>query len=250
MQKHTWLAAEYQFPTLYSCRMPFSSDFNALSLPAPGPATVRLALIRTGVELFGVEIVREKLFPVIRSMSIVIRPPDQVAFTGQKIRGYKSIVSGKGNKVRVNESITCREYCHAEGALMIYIGIPRTEEARFRKILAAVGYWGKSDSLTSCKTIANREPQMGEGAVSLASIPAYNLNQTGDQYFTTVLTEFQTSNVVWADVIPLLWKNQPDFLKTEIYVWPLVLIKRSYSQKIMNYYSLKCILKEIEGKDR
>jgi hypothetical protein len=42
----TWLAADYQLPATYSCRVPMSSITSALALPAPGPATVRLALLR------------------------------------------------------------------------------------------------------------------------------------------------------------------------------------------------------------
>jgi hypothetical protein len=71
----TWLAAEYHLPSLYSCRVPMSSMNSALALPAPGPATVRLALIRTGIEVFGLEYVRDELFPQIRAMGIRIHPP-------------------------------------------------------------------------------------------------------------------------------------------------------------------------------
>src|SRR5260221_14674265 len=50
-----WLAAAYHFPATYSCRVPMSSMNSALAMPAPGPATVRLPLIRKGVELVGVK---------------------------------------------------------------------------------------------------------------------------------------------------------------------------------------------------
>ena len=243
MNKPIWLAAEYHFPSLYSCRMPLSSDFSALSLPAPGPATVRLALIRAGIESFGVEVVREKLFPTIRAMNIVIRPPDKVAITGQKIHGYKSIAGRRNERVRVNESIIYREYCHAEGPLVIYICIPRAEEARFREMLDIVGYWGKSDSLTFYRRITYGQPQIGEGAVSLASIPAQNLTKNCGEYFTAALTEFKVSDVAWMDILPVLRQNQSNFLITEIYVWPLVFIEQRSSGKILHYCSLRDIMK-------
>jgi hypothetical protein len=62
-----WLAFEYHFPTTYSCRFPLSSSNSALISPAPGPATVRLALIRVGIEVFGRDVVRDKLFPTLRN---------------------------------------------------------------------------------------------------------------------------------------------------------------------------------------
>jgi hypothetical protein len=91
-----WLAAEYHFPTTYSCRLPFSSSNIALISPAPGPTTVRLALIRVGTEVFGRDIVRDKLFPWIRTASLFIRPPERVAISGQMLRAYK-VVEKKGH---------------------------------------------------------------------------------------------------------------------------------------------------------
>jgi len=74
-----WIAADYHFPSTYSCRIPMSSISTALAMPTPGPATVRLALIRTGIKLFGLEMTREELFPVIRDMTVRVRPPERVA---------------------------------------------------------------------------------------------------------------------------------------------------------------------------
>lgn len=61
-----WIAADYHFPSTYSCRIPMSSVSTALAMSTPGPATVRLALIRTGIKLFGLEMTRDELFPVVR----------------------------------------------------------------------------------------------------------------------------------------------------------------------------------------
>jgi hypothetical protein len=72
-----WLAADYHFPSTYSCRIPMSSMSSARVAPAPGPATVRLALIRRGIELFGIEGVRDELFPTIRALSVRVRPPER-----------------------------------------------------------------------------------------------------------------------------------------------------------------------------
>ena len=48
-----WIAADYHFPSTYSCLIPMSSMNSASVMPAPGPATIRLALLRTGIERFG-----------------------------------------------------------------------------------------------------------------------------------------------------------------------------------------------------
>ena len=85
----TWLAADYHLPATYSCRVPMSSITSALALPAPRLLIVRLALIRAGIETFGLEYVQSVLFPPICAMSIHIRPPARVALTTQVLRAYK-----------------------------------------------------------------------------------------------------------------------------------------------------------------
>jgi hypothetical protein len=53
MSEPIWLEASYKFPCTYSIRRPGSSMTSAMALPAPGPGTVRLALTRTALELYG-----------------------------------------------------------------------------------------------------------------------------------------------------------------------------------------------------
>jgi len=120
-----WLAAEYHFPATYSCRLPFSSSNSALVSPAPGPATVRLALIRAGFEVYGRDLVRDTLFPWIRAAPIRIRPPERVAISGQVLRAYKA-VEKKGH-VAYQESVVYRQMAHAEGTVTIYLELPLQE---------------------------------------------------------------------------------------------------------------------------
>src|SRR5437667_9488625 len=108
-----WLRADYHLPALYSCRVPLTSDTSVRALPAPGPATVRLALIRTGIEVFDLSYVESVLFPLIRALPLHIRPPECVALSPQLLRAYKH------SKV-ISEAPISREMAHAEGLLSIY----------------------------------------------------------------------------------------------------------------------------------
>jgi hypothetical protein len=81
-----WVATDYHFPSTYSCRIPMSS---VPIMPGPEPATVRLALMRTGIECYGPDVVRDKLFPILRSAPVYIRPPERVATSQRILRGYK-----------------------------------------------------------------------------------------------------------------------------------------------------------------
>ncbi len=158
MRKGTlhWFAAEYHFPSTYSCRLPLSSAASALISPGPGPATVRLALIRVGIELFGHEVVREVLFPWIRSARLRVRPPERLAISEQVVRAYKA--TEKGKAVSVAESVVYREMAHAEGSLMLYLELPLEERDKWHLLLRSISYWGQASSFTTCLQISEDAP--------------------------------------------------------------------------------------------
>ena len=106
-----WLAADYHFPSTDSCRIPMSSMSSAPAMPAPGPATVRLALIRTGIECFGLDAVSDELFPILRSAPVRVRPPERVAISQHVLHGYKWS-EDKTKHRTVQESIMVREMAH------------------------------------------------------------------------------------------------------------------------------------------
>jgi len=124
----SWLAAEYHLPATYSCRLLFSSSNSALVSPAPGPATVRLALIRTGLEIFGRDVVRDSLFPWIRAASVFIRPPEGVALSEQVLRAYKADTD-KG-RVSFGKSVVYWQMAHAQGTMTVYVEHPPDKSGR------------------------------------------------------------------------------------------------------------------------
>jgi len=107
-------------------------------MPAPGPATVRLALLRTGIELFGRDRVRDELFPILRSAVVRIRPPERVAISQQKIRGYKWS-EDRQKRETIQESIIVREMAHARGPMTVFLQVPQESEQRMRCLLRAIG---------------------------------------------------------------------------------------------------------------
>lgn len=133
-----WVAADYHFPSTYSCRIPMSSISTALAMPTPGPATVRLALIRTGIKLFGLEMTRDELFPVIREMTVRVRPPERVAISQHTLRAYKW--SGGGKTTTLQESITTREMAQARGLMTVYLQVPVSMEPPLCALLQGIGY--------------------------------------------------------------------------------------------------------------
>ena len=228
MRKGTlhWFAAEYHFPSTYSCRLPLSSVASALISPGPGPATVRLALIRVGIELFGHEVVREVLFPWICSARLRMQPPEHVALSEQVLRAYKA--TEKGKVVSVVESVVYREMAHAEGSLMLYIELPLEERDKWHLLLKSIGYWGQASSFTTCLEISEDAPVENECVQPLSEVSPSTALQP---FFTCILSEFRSPSLSWHDVVQQE-KDGPSelvssMLKWEIYVWPLQVMRQT-----------------------
>lgn len=206
-----------------------SSMSSGLAMPAPGPATVRLALIRTGIELFGLETVREKLFPLLRSMEVRIRPPERVAIAQQTVRAYKWSGSRRKGET-LQESITTREMAHASGPMTIYLQIPASFERNMRALLQAVGYWGQSSSLASCLSVTYTSPVLDECATPLVSLDASLPLQP---FFSCLVTEFASHHLLWYDIVPEEEKRKMKALRLAIYVWPMIIDYRHGTEKLL-----------------
>src|SRR5215467_4232207 len=223
-----WIAADYHFPSTYSCRIPMSSISSALALPAPGPATVRLALMKTGIELFGLETVRDEFFPILCSMEVRIRPPARVAISQHALRAYKW--SGNRHNMTLQETIITREMAQASGLMTVYLQIPISVEPNMRTLLQAVGYWGQSSSLTSCLSITQTPPIPGECATPLVSL---NPSLPIQPFFSCLVTEFSSRHLSWYDILAEESRRKRKALRLDIYVWPMVIDYRHGTEKLL-----------------
>jgi hypothetical protein len=217
MNDKIWLAADYHLPVLYSCRMPVSSPQSAQCLPVPGPATVRLALVRTAIELYGKEQTRDLLFPIIRSSDVAIRPPAKVAISPHILRLYKANTAGS-----LQESIGYREFAHAEGVLTIYLAIPAERQALFEELLYAVGYWGQGSSVATCVHVTTAAPSPHEIVRPLSEMSAYPMGQ----YVSHFLTDWIAETASWTAVIQADDKTAPSFTTPTLFILPLEICER------------------------
>jgi hypothetical protein len=215
-QGDIWLTAEYTFTSLFSYRIPMSSSVATQVLPTPGPATVRLALVRTGFEFFGEDITRDNIFTTIRAMAVRIQPPERIALTRQALRGYKA--TKKQAEVILNEALIHREMAHTAGGVRIALTVPPAQERTFRELLAGIGYWGQASGLAWCTRITNEAP---DAALCIRPIQLMNGTQQVETLFSRLATEFRSSTVAWEEVMPELSEQQSRAIKPEVYVWPL-----------------------------
>jgi CRISPR-associated Cas5-like protein len=227
-QSMVWLAADYHLPSTYSYRIPMSSMTHAPTLPTPGPATVRLALIRRSMELFGVQTIQEAIFPILRAMQVRIRPPERVAISPHRLRGYKWEEEKPTKPSQQQESLMLREMAHAQGPLTIYLQIPMSEEASLRALLQAIGYWGQTDSLASCLQVYLAIPQEGESVVPLLHWKTERLLRP---FFSGLATEFRDPQLSWEEVTTATHtsrgKNTQPPLVLDLYLWPLLLLRHT-----------------------
>lgn len=225
-----WLAADYHFPSTYSCRIPMSSAGSALITPAPGPSTVRLALIQTGIELFGLKTTHHELFPIIRSASIQIQPPETVAISLHRLRAHKWTAGKAGKQDLFQESVILREMAHATEPCIVYIEIPSCEEERFRRLLQAVSYWGRTDSLTYCMSVTQHLPDTN---LCVAPLKTLQSNHPVRQFFACVLTEFRDRQVTWKEIVPTLTSSKSQALRLDVYVWPMIVEHKPGGSKLL-----------------
>jgi hypothetical protein len=232
----TWLAADYHFPSTYSCRIPMSSMSSATAMPAPGPATVRLALIRTGIEYLGSDIVRDEIFPALCFVPIRIQPPERVGISAHRVRSYKW-EKGRTRRGGLQESITVREMAHATEPMTIYIEVPSRQAEQYHLLLRAIGYWGQTDSLTYCVGITERAPKSGECIQPLRMLGSQRLLAP---YFSCVASELSDPRPSWEEVTsPHLSRRNSSPLQLDVYVWPLVITRQSREGKLLLRRSLE-----------
>lgn len=224
-----WLAAHYHFPATYSCRIPLSSLSSAQASPGPGPATVRLALIKAGCELFGSQYVQHVLFPVLRAAPVHIRPPERVAFSQQMQRIYKGR-SGRGQAVQLVESLGFREVAQAQGLLTVYVQVPVETINDFRESLKMIGYWGQTDSFATCIAVEQAAPVEEECVLPLRTLP---WRASIGAFFSCIITEFRHTNLSWGEVVPGEQAGEEDPFWRELYVWPMLLAERRGGNKLL-----------------
>lgn len=223
-----WLAADYHLPATYSCRLPMSSASSAPASPAPGPATVRLALIRTGIEVLGMEDTRRLLFPTLCSMPVQIRPPARVAISPQVLHAYK--IEEVSGRTQITESLMIRDMAHADGPLTTYLRVPKAEAAMWQELLFAIGYWGQTNSLACCLRVEERAPSQQECIVPLRQWIAHGPLHA---FFSCILSEFRDTSLTWEDLLPEVGVPSRSILRLEVYLWPMIIEEQRGSGKVL-----------------
>jgi hypothetical protein len=216
-----WLAAEFTFAATYSIREAVTSATFARACPVPETGTVKLALIKVAVELYGEMKTKQDLFPIIRDMDISIRPPSHIGVSGQFLRAFKNKSLNNGE---VEYSISNREHLHTSGQLIIYYRILEKNQNVIKTLSQAIGYWGQGNSLTYCLSVGILKPELGECITRLETITPQGLKDYQLCYLTDI-----DSNATWDDVIT----GKGTFLS--LYVLPLKLDEQKRNGKVLKY---------------
>jgi len=159
-----WVKAVYRFAGFFSYRVPdFSSQF-ALTSPIPGPSTVKLGLISTGIERKGDPSYGEVLFNLLKTAKIRILPPERLSicnFLQKRLKKWTPKTKEQKEIAHEHPPLTktfgTRGYVHYGGPLTIYVGVEDGAE-EIRKVAERMYYLGTSDSVMSCVESGLEEP--------------------------------------------------------------------------------------------
>lgn len=231
MKKRTvWLKACYHMAAPYSIRMPPSSPFAGRALPTPGPATVQLAMIRTGIELYGLEVTRRQLFRNIVASQPLIQPPLRVGI-GDRLSSVLKANSSGG----LESSVGYRQVCHANGPICVFIRVPPRHSYKYKEILMGIGYWEQGNGFASCTQVQETEPVGGTYAVAFESVTSAQKIRSN---FSGYVTELEETNVMWSAVVSDDLAEQSQALRHRLYVWPLVSCEHQGAGKLWQFCSL------------
>ncbi len=234
MSNLSWIAAEYHFPSTYSIRVPGSSMTNVKVMPAPGPGTVRLAMIRVGIELFGITKTREVLFPYICSSELRVYPPERVSISPHLIKVYKP-ASDKDGHIRYQEGLAVREFAHAEGNMTVFMKVSMKHIDALKTILENIGYWGQASSLAYCINICSQEPNE-----AFSGMPIEQVKNVEGSYFSCFVSEFTNKELKWAEVVSGSSDETQSSLEYLLYIWPLVIYERRNGHTLLLRRSQGC----------
>lgn len=226
-QDRTWLRASYYMPSTYSIRVPVASPFCAKALPTPGPATVQLALIRSAIELYGMEMTSNELFPHIVECEPKVQPPDSVAITSHLVHMYKADDSG-----RLRGAVGYREFCHCEGLIRVFVRVQNDLVHAFAEILQMIGYWGRCDSLASCIEVSCAQPEVGSCIQRFDKLPERTRTRA---YFSAFVGEFIRSDIRWIEIVPRGQGRVKSPTSAQLYVWPLKASKLDGAAHVLRF---------------
>jgi len=200
-----WLKAEYEFGSLFSCRMPDFSSQYALSSPLPAPSTIKLAIVATAIINTGNVEYGAKIFDSVKNSEIKIGLPKNIAVSNVLIKRLKmgdpskqkptseGTCEGCGKKdvklwllkdvgksfckkcaTRLISTFGIRGYVHFLEPIEIYINIKNRDE-EIKDLLRRIRQFGTSDSLVCCKNISEEEPS--DGCVGAVDVFPESVNQ-------------------------------------------------------------------------
>lgn len=192
------------------------------------------ALLRTGFELFGEDVTREHIFAIVRTMAVRIQPPQRIAVSQQRLRGYKA--TKKKETITINESPLLRDMAHVAGSLRIGINVPSAAESLFRELFTGIGYWGQASGLARCQHVEQEVPDPTSCIMPLRQVQR---TQQVSMLFTALATEFRDDTVRWEEVMPALAEKQSRAIKPAVYVWPLCIREQCRSGVLLERCSIR-----------
>jgi CRISPR-associated Cas5-like protein len=213
-----WICGTYNFASTFSYRIPYFSSSYALSVPAPSPSTIKLAIVASAINRTGNIENGKALFEKIRISEVLMELPEKVSIFKVFLKRLKK----KRQEQAFEPTFGIREYVIYNGPLKIYLNIPDDSSEAIINALKNIQFLGTSDSLCTC-TSATQVEQPSSKCAKLHSTTKQE--KTSGMIF--LLTDF-TSNATFNAVNPYtkkkLRKDRDIILKP--YIFPIKVSKK------------------------
>lgn len=214
-EPNVWLRADY-VSHIFHYRMPETVAIAAVNPVVPSPLTIKMAIIAALLR-DGLIADAETLVPYLPGIEVQIRPPASALVFRALLRyvrppadrGTSRIDSNTGGTYGTN--LHNREFAlwgrgtegdGTAGTLTIFVRVPQTLAEMVTAALQQVPYLGAKDSLVTCITVGQEDPD-GDEAEYVIPVPAGGSPQVGQGNYVVRLADFVPgANVDLRHIIP------------------------------------------------
>lgn len=216
-----WLVADYRPVTLFSLRSGLATASGAKTVLVPTPFAIRTALLDAAIRTEGLA-QGQKAFTWLKTLSLAIRPPEQIVVTNLFAKILKPTRKGEEAERAMDRTIAFREYAYLQGTISLAFGTAEEQIPELQALLAQVNYFGKRGSFFQLLTKPQPVSTLPKGFVPMDGVYLQDANLRGQMPEVFVPGIIQTMDD---------WGEDLTFAKVNVYTDEKIALGRDRVRK-------------------